>query len=161
MDGWVVDILKANGLAGAFIMVLLGAIAALWLALKSKDKQLTKLHGERATEREQLVRLAENANTAGMVTANATEKRNEIMAALGVSLTAQANAVERYEDRVQSQQKMLEEKFGDFRHVVDAFGESNRTNSGLIAEVRNAVVTLASSINQLGTNVQTLLLRGK
>lgn len=155
MDGWVIETLKANGLAGAFIMVLIGAIAVLWRMILSKDKQLKELHAERAREREQLVRLAEGANTTGMVTANATERRNDIMSELGRALSGQANAVERYEDRVQSQQKMLEEKFADFRHVVDSFGESNRVNSGLLAEVRNAVGTLTGTITQLSIAVQS------
>lgn len=155
MDGWVIETLKANGLAGAFIMVLLGAVAALWQLNKSKDKQLKELHAERAREREQLVRLAEGSNTTGMVTANATERRNDIMGELGKALSSQANAVERYEDRVQSQQKMLEEKFADFRHVVDSFGESNRVNSGLLAEVRNALLTATSAITQLSITVQS------
>lgn len=152
---WVNEILKNNGLAGAFIFVLLAAIAALAKVIKSKDSDLKELHAERAREREQLVRLAEGANTTGMVTANATERRNEIMAELGKALSGQANAVERYEDRVQSQAKMLEEKFSDFRHVVDAFGESNRVNSGLIAEVRNALLTLTTAVNQLSITVQS------
>lgn len=152
---WVNEILKNNGLAGAFIFVLLAAIAALAKVIKSKDRDLKELHAERAREREQLVRLAEGANTTGMVTANATERRNEIMAELGKALSGQANAVERYEDRVQSQAKMLEEKFSDFRHVVDAFGESNRVNSGLIAEVRNALLTLTTAVNQLSITVQS------
>lgn len=154
---WVNEILKNNGLAGAFIMVLLAGIAALARVIKSKDRELKELYAERAREREQLVRLAEGANTTGMVTANATERRNEIMAALGNALSLQANGVERYEDRVQSQAKMLEDKFSDFRHVVDAFGESNRTNSGLIAEVRNALITLTSAVNQLSITVQSAL----
>lgn len=152
---WVNEILKNNGLAGAFIFVLLAAIAALAKVIKSKDSDLKELHAERAREREQLVRLAEGANTTGMVTANATERRNEIMAELGKALSGQANAVERHEDRVQSQAKMLEEKFSDFRHVVDAFGESNRVNSGLIAEVRNALLTLTTAVNQLSITVQS------
>lgn len=155
MDGWVVETLKQNGLAGAFIMVLLGAVTALWQMNKAKDKQLKELHAERAREREQLVRLAEGANTTGMVTANATERRNDIMSELGKALSAQANAVERYEDRVQSQQKMLEEKLSDFRHVVDAFGESNRVSSGLLSEIRNALGTLTSTITQLSITVQS------
>src|SRR3981081_3333057 len=103
MEGWVIETLKANGLAGAFIMVLLGAIAVLWQTIRSKDRQLKELHAQRAVERETLVRLIEGANTAVNATANATEKRNEIMDDLGKALTTQANAVERYDDRVKSQ----------------------------------------------------------
>ena len=153
MDGWVVETLKANGLAGVMIFLLVAAVVALWQMNKAKDKQLRELHAQRATERETLVRLLEGANTAATVTANATEKRNEIMDDLGKALTSQANAVERYDDRVKGQAEMLKEKFADFRHVVDAFGESNRVISGLISDVRTAVGRLETAINQMAVTV--------
>lgn len=154
---WVTEILKTNGLAGAFIAVLLTTVGILWRRLISKDRKIEELHAERAREREQLVRLAESANTTGVVTANATERRNEIIAELGRALSSQANAVERYEDRVTSQSKMIDENLRDFKHVVDAFGESNRVNSGLLAEVRNALGTLTSTVTQLSISVQSSL----
>jgi hypothetical protein len=154
VDGWVNEILKSYGLAGAFIFVLLAAVSVQWRTIASKDKQLRELHAQRATERETLVRLLESANTAATVTANATEKRNEIMDDLGRALTSQANAVERYDDRVKGQAEMLKEKFSDFRHVVDAFGESNRVISGLISDIRNAIVQLESAINQMAVKIQ-------
>lgn len=153
MDGWVVETLKANGLAGVMIFLLVAAVVALWQMNKAKDRQLKELHAQRATERETLVRLLEGANTAATVTANATEKRNEIMDDLGHALSSQANAVERYDDRVKGQAEMLKEKFSDFRHVVDSFGESNRVSSGLLAEIRNAIVKLESAINQVAVTV--------
>jgi uncharacterized protein YukE len=153
MDGWVVETLKANGLAGVMIFLLVAAVVALWQMNKAKDRQLKELHAQRATERETLVRLLEGANTAATVTANATEKRNEIMDDLGHALNAQANAVERYDDRVKSQAEMLKEKFSDFRHVVDSFGESNRVSSGLLAEIRNAIVKLESVVNQMAVTI--------
>jgi uncharacterized protein YukE len=157
MDGWVVETLKANGLAGVVIFLLVGAVVALWQMYKLKDRQLNKLHAERAAEREVLVRLVESANLATMVTANATENRNEIMEDLGRALTNQANAAERYDDRVKGQAEMLKEKFADFKHVVDSFGESNRVISGLVSDIRNSIVKLESAINQLSVNVQTAL----
>jgi hypothetical protein len=48
---------------------------------------------------------------------------------------------------------MLKEKFSDFRLVVDSFGESNRVSSGLLAEIRNAIVKLESVINQMAVTV--------
>jgi flagellar capping protein FliD len=157
MDGWVVETLKANGLAGVVIFLLVGAVVALWKMNSVKDRQLNRLHAERAAEREVLVRLVEGANLATMVTANATEKRNEIMDDLGKALTSQANAVERYDDRVKSQAEMLKDKFADFRHVVDSFGESNRVVSGLVADIRNSMIKLEAAINQLSLNVASAL----
>lgn len=154
MDGWVAETLKANGLAGVMIFLLVGAVIALWQMNKSKDRQLKELHAQRAIERETLVRLLEGANTAATVTANATEQRNEIMDDLGKALTSQANAVERYDDRVKGQAEMLKEKFSDFRHVVDSFGESNRVISGILSDIRNAIVKLEAAVNQMAITVQ-------
>lgn len=153
MDGWVIDILKAYGLAGVAMFVLGFVCVMLWRRLGEKDVELAKLNAERAEEREQFVKLIEVGNGAALLRASAAEKQNVVLGDLGGAVTAQANAIERYHDRVEGQAEMLKEKFADFRHVVDSFGESNRVVSGLVAEVRNALMKLESTVNQVAIAV--------
>lgn len=147
VDGWVIDILKVYGLAGVVIVAQAGVIVALWRRLSTKDDDLVKLNAERAGERETLVKLIEGGNLTALATANATSERNKIMEELGKALAQQAGAVDRYEDRVKNQAEMIREKLETVRHVVDAFGEAHRVNSGLTAEVRNMLGQLHSAVN--------------
>lgn len=156
MPEWVVDILKAYGLAGVVIFALAGTVVALWRRLAVKDAEIAKLHAERAEEREKLVILIEGGNQAAALTATATEKRNDVITELGDAITSQATAIEKHHHGVQLQTEMLKEKFNDFRHVVDSFGESNRVISGLISEVRNGLHKLESTVNQVAITVASL-----
>jgi methyl-accepting chemotaxis protein len=150
---WVVDILKTYGLAGVVIFVLAGVVMMLWKRIGEKDADLAKLNAERATERETLVKLIEGGNASANATANATETRNEIMDDLAKAITSQANAVERYNDSVKNQADMLKDKFIEFKHVVDAFGESNRVSTGLLSDLRNALAGVQNAVNQMGAEV--------
>jgi hypothetical protein len=122
MDGWVVETLKANGLAGVVIFLLVGAVIALWQMNKSKDRDLKKLHEQRAVERENLVLLLERANTAAATTAQVTSERNEVIDRLSGAITSHANSNERLGERVTLQTEMFKEKLGDVKHVIDATG---------------------------------------
>lgn len=153
MEGWVVDILKAYGLAGAVIFALVGVVGVLWSRLGRKDDELVKLNAERAKERETLVKLIEVGNGAALLRASAAEKQNVVLGDLGGAITSQVGEIERYRDRVESQAEMLKEKFADFRHVVDSFGESNRVSSGLMADVRNVLGRLEGAINQVAVAI--------
>jgi hypothetical protein len=150
---WVVDILKTYGLAGVVIFVLAGVVTMLWRRIGEKDNDLAKLNAERATERETLIKLIENGNASATVTANATEKRNEIIDDLAKAITVQANAVERYNDSVKYQAEMLKSSFTDFKTVVDSFAESNRTNTGFFADLRSAMSNLQIAVNQMHVTV--------
>lgn len=153
MEGWAVDILKAYGLAGAVIFALGGVVGILWSRLGQKDVELAKLNAERAQERETLVKLIEVGNAAALLRASAAEKQNVVLGDLGGAISSQAGEIERYHDRVESQAEMLKEKFADFRHVVDSFGESNRVSSGLMADVRNVLGRLEGAVNQVAIAV--------
>lgn len=149
MEGWVVDILKTYGLAGVVIFALAGVCILLWRRIGEKDVELAKLNTERAEERETLVKLIEVGNGAALLRASAAEKQNVVLGDLGGAITSQANAIERHHDRVDGQAEMLKEKFADFRHVIDSFGESNRVISGLISDVRSALTRLEVAVNQV------------
>lgn len=150
---WVVDILKTYGLAGVVIFVLACAVVVLWRRIVDKDVELAKLNAERAEEREAFVKLIEVGNGAALLRAGAAERQNVVLGSLGSAITTQSGEIERYHDRVESQAEMLKEKFADFRHVVDAFGESNRVSSGLIAEVRSVLGRLEGAVNQVAVAV--------
>lgn len=154
MDGWVVETLKANGLAGIFIFALMMANIAQWRAGKAKDGALKKLHEQRAVERETLVTLLERANTAQATTAEVTAKRNDVMNALSVAISAQANSNDRLGDKVSGQADMFKEKLGDLRHVIDATGESSRVLNGIVTDVRNALVMLAGKVDSVAVDVK-------
>lgn len=65
------------------------------------------------------------------------------------AMMTQANANDRFGDKVASQAEMFKEKFGDFKHVVGSFGESNRGLTGLVAEVRNLLLGMGSKIDAI------------
>jgi hypothetical protein len=154
MEGWALEALKPLGLAGVFIFVLITANIAQWRAGKAKDGALKKLHEQRAVERETLVTLLERANTAQATTAEVTAKRNEVMNALSVEIAAQANSNDRLGDKVANQTEMFKEKLGDFKHVIDATGESSRVLNGLVTEIRNGLMTLAGKIDAVAVDVK-------
>lgn len=154
MDGWVVETLKAYGLAGVFIFVLIGANAAQWMAAKAKDRALKALNEQRTVERETLVKLLERANAVQATTADVTAKRNEVMNALSGTIMAQASANDRLGDRVSLQTEMFKEKLGDVRHVIDATGESYRVLNGIVTEIRNAVLSVGGKVDAIAVDVK-------
>jgi hypothetical protein len=149
MDAWIVDILKGYGLAGVVIFCLIGVVIAQSRTIKGRDAELKRLHEQRAVEREKLVALLAGANEAQRITAEVTSKRNEIMQDLASAVMTQANANDRFADKVANQADMFREKFGDFRQVVDSFGESNRVLTGLVAEVRNVLIGMGTKIDAM------------
>lgn len=154
MDGWVIETLKANGLAGVVIFLMISAMIALWQMYKAKDRQLTKLHDQRAAERETLVTLLERANTAQATTAAVTAARNEVMDRLSGAIMSHANSNDRLGDRVASQAEMFKDKLNDVKHVIDATGESYRVLNGLVAEIRNTQLTLCGKIDSVAVEVK-------
>lgn len=154
MDGWVVETLRSNGLAGVFIFVALMANIAQWRAGRAKDNALKKLHEQRAVERDTLVTLLERANTAQATTAQVTATRNEVMDRLSVTISQQANSNDRLGDKVSLQAEMFKEKFGDLKHVIDATGESYRVLNGLVAEIRNGQTSLGAKVDAVAIEVK-------
>jgi hypothetical protein len=140
MPDWAITVLKQGGIWGVFIFVLLAGIA--WLAKVTimQSKNLRALHEQRATEREKLVQLLESGIDAQRMTTTATDRRTEMMERLSNAIMTQANGNDRLNDRVMSQAEMFKDKFVEVKHVVDAFGEAHRVNSGLLSEVRNLAV---------------------
>jgi hypothetical protein len=69
----------------------------------------------------------------------------------------QANSNDRFGDKVESQAEMFKEKFGDFKHVVESFGESNRVLTGLVAEVRNILIGMGTKIDAMPAAVGTVV----
>lgn len=155
MPDWIIEILKTNGLAGVFIFVLIGANTAQWMTGKAKDRALKVLHEQRAVERETLVTLLERANAAQATTAEVTAKRNEVMNALSVQITAQANSNDRLGERVSSQAEMFKEKLVDVKHVIDATGESYRVLNGIVSDIRNALMLLGGKVDAVAVDVKT------
>lgn len=153
MDAWIVDILKGYGLAGAVIFGLVAIVFAQNRTINGRDAELKALHEQRAVEREKLVLLLAGANEAQRITSEVTAKRNEIMEDIASAMTTQANANDRFGDKVAGQTEMFKERLGDFKHVVDSFGESNRVLSGLSAEIRNILIGMGMKIDAIGTAV--------
>lgn len=149
MDAWIVDILKGYGLAGAVIACLVAVVIAQNRTIRGRDTELKRLHEQRAVEREKLVALLAGANDAQRITSEVTAKRNEIMEDIAGALMTQANANDRFGDKVASQTDMFKERLGDFKHVVDSFGESNRVLTGLVAEVRNLLIGMGTKIDAM------------
>lgn len=168
MADWVVDILKTYGLAGVVIFALAITVGVLWQRLAKRDEEISALrdrhaeemkaiHAQRADEREKLGALLEGVSAMQRVTNEVANKRNEIMDDLAVAMTAQASAIDRQSERQTVLFEHVKEKLGDFKHVVDSFGESNRVISGLLAEVRNAVTTLGGEVRAVAVDVKTIL----
>jgi hypothetical protein len=153
MDAWVVEILKGYGLAGVVIAGLVAVVVAQNRTIKGRDVEIKALHEQRAVEREKLVALLSGANEAQRITSEVTAKRNEIMEGIAGALLTQANANDRFGDKVENQAEMLKERFDDFKHVVDSFGESNRVISGLVAEVRNLLIAMGVKIDTMPASV--------
>lgn len=154
MDGWVVETLKANGLAGVCIFLLVGAVIALWQMNKAKDRQISKLHAERAVERETLVTLMERSTAAGATTAAVTKERNEVIDRLSTAIMAQTNSSDRLADRVANHAETTKDKLSDVRHVIDATGESYRVLNGLVAEIRNLMVSVCGKVDAVAVDVK-------
>jgi hypothetical protein len=140
MPDWAITVLKQGGIWGVFIMALLIGIAWLAKVTVTQAKNLRTLHEQRATEREKLVQLMESGIDAQRMTTTATDRRTEMMERLSNAIMTQANGNDRLNDRVMGQAEMFKEKLGEFKHVVDAFGEAHRVNSGILSEVRNLAV---------------------
>lgn len=149
MDGWIIDILKGYGLAGVVIACLVAVVIAQNRTIKGRDDELKALHEQRAVEREKLVALLAGANEAQRITSEVTAKRNEIMEGIAGAMLTQANANDRFGDKVAGQTDMFKERLGDFKHVVDSFGESNRVLTGLVAEVRNLLLSMGTKIDAM------------
>jgi hypothetical protein len=159
MDPWIVEILKGYGLAGVVIVGLVTVVIAQSRTIKGRDAELKALHEQRAVEREKLVALLAGANDAQRITSEVTAKRNEIMEDIAGAMMTQANANDRFGDKVASQAEMLKEKFGDFKHVVDSFGESNRVLTGLVAEVRNVLIGMGTKVDGLPAAVSAAVIQ--
>lgn len=154
MEGWIVDILKGYGLAGAVIFALVLVVIAQRQTIKEKDARIDAFHAQRAAEREKLVELLAGANAAQHMTAQATTDRNDIMDELASAIIAQANASDRLNDRVAGQAEMFKEKFNDVRHVIDATGESYRVLNGLVTEIRNGLNMLVTQVASVAVDVK-------
>jgi hypothetical protein len=63
-------------------------------------------------------------------------------------LTAQASAIERYEDRVQGQAELLRETFADFRH-----GRIQPRHQRSGRRCRNTLNKLKAGINQIAIKI--------
>jgi hypothetical protein len=148
-QGWVINALGSSGLAGAFVFILVGAVTGLWLALKAKDAELKLLHDARALEREAMAKMIEQDSASSFAMTAATEKKNDVIMTMSNVIVSLTSALDKYEERVELQASMLAEKFSDFRHVVDAFGESNRVISGTLAEVRNMQITMSAELRMM------------
>jgi hypothetical protein len=140
VEPWVIEILKGYGLAGVVIAGLVAALVFQTKAVGRRDLELRKLHEQRAIEREKLVELLAAANNTQRITAEVTASRNEIMDDLARAMMTQAHSNDRLGDKVAGQTEMFKERLGDFKHVVDSFGESNRVLTGLVAEIRNILI---------------------
>lgn len=151
MPTWVLTTLGSNGLGGVFIFFLILGLGGLWLAYKAKDRELRRLHDQRAHEREAMAKLLEQNHSSAAAVASATEKRNDVMNAMALALSAMTHAVDKYDERVKMQAAMLAEKFSDFHHVVDSFGESNRVISGTLSEVRNMMNSIITEMRILSS----------
>jgi hypothetical protein len=161
MDSWIIEILKGYGLAGAVIAGLVAVVIAQNRTIKGRDLELKGLHEQRAVEREKLVALLSGANEAQRLTSEVTAKRNEIMEDIAGAMLTQANANDRFGDKVASQADMFKERLGDFKHVVDSFGESNRVLTGLVAEVRNLLLSVGTKIDAMPASVAALVRQGR
>lgn len=159
MEAWAIDILKGYGLAGIVIALLVGVVMWQARAIAAKDADLKALHGQRASEREKLMELLADAQNAQRITAEVTSKRNEIMEDLADAMTTQANSSDRMGDKVVNQTEMFKERLGDFKHVIDSFGESNRVMTGLVSEVRNLLVGMGVKVDALPSIIRDTALR--
>jgi F0F1-type ATP synthase membrane subunit b/b' len=151
LPSWVDEALKANGLAGVFIFILIIAIVAvvkLFLGiLKSRDKEIKELHEQRAQERETLVKLLESANTAQRITADATSKRTELMNDQTEAVMSLANSNERLNDRFASHTEMTKERLSAIREIIGSTGESTRILNGIVTDIRNNILKLVDAQN--------------
>lgn len=157
MDAWIVEILKGYGLAGAVIACLVGAVIAQSRTIRGRDDELKALHEQRAAEREKLATLMAGANEVQRITSEVTARRNQIMEEIAGAMLTQANSNDRFGDKVAAQAEMFKEKFGDFKHVVDSFGESNRVMTGLVSEIRNVLIGMGMKIDATPQAIITAL----
>jgi hypothetical protein len=157
MDAWIIDILKSYGLAGVVIFGLVGVVIRQSGTIKGKDADLTALHAQRAAEREKLAELLAGVQEAQRITAEVTAKRNEIMEDWAMAMVTQANANDRLGDKVANQAEMFKQKLGDFKHVVDSFGESNRVVTGILSEIRNLLIAAGVKIDAMPAAISTAL----
>jgi hypothetical protein len=146
---WIINNLGASGISGVFILALLMGIVAVWMAHRAGVKEIKTLNDARAKEREVMAQMIASSSEAVKATAAATEKRNEVMMAMATTLAALTAAIDKYEDRVGLQTKLLTEKIANSDHVLDAIVESNRATNGILSDLRDQTKDIVSKVGNL------------
>jgi hypothetical protein len=134
---WIIDILKAYGLAGVVIFSLA------WLVRSLLQRNQT-LSDARVTDRDTLNKLASDATKALDLISTATAERNKVTEELADAIDKQGNALVRHTDRVEFQFGALKDEVARHGVVITASSEATRIHSGLLTDIRNKIETIAA-----------------
>lgn len=159
MAEFVTTALKDMGAAGAAISVLLTAITGCVSAIVLLYRENKKLNAERRTESAAVIKLIESNNTALNKVADSTEERNKVTQELADAIKAQASAFEMVNQRVGFYHEANTDKLKDLREVTASQAEAVRVNTGMVTEVRNGTLAMASAVAEMKAKVDTLLAR--
>ena len=163
---FVTDALKSMGASGAAISVLMTSVTACVTAIVFLFRQNSKLNAERRAENATVIKLIESNNTALKSVADSTDERNKVTQELADAIKTQAGAFEMVNQRIEFYHSGNVEKLKDLRDVVAAQADALRVNTGMVTDVRNSNLGIATAVTEtkakvesLGTRLETLAAR--
>ena len=165
----VTDVLKAMGVPGAIIFVLMMVIGLLATIIAVMYRRANKIYGYRLAERDTLVTVVTNATNATKDHTKAMEDRSNVLRELGDVVKDQSAGFEALQDRVKLQYEFLSEELKRHAQVIAAIAEADRVLSGIATDARNASTdaktvstdmrTIVSETNSLIKSVHSILVR--
>ena len=132
VEQFILNVLSGYGLAGVVILALGWAVLQQW-------RSANKINELRLAERDILIKALENNTAATKANALAIGSRNQVTEELGMSLEKQALVFELFMQKVDIHDGNLSGKIQEFKQVIDALAEANRTNTGILTLIRDKV----------------------
>lgn len=129
---WITQILQGYGLQGVVIFAL--GYTVWW-----QNKNSVEVNNNRLSERDVLIKALEGNTTALRENAKATENGNEITQDLADAIAKQVAAFEMFLVKSEIQQGSMKEAINKQDFVINALAEANRTNTGILTDIRNKV----------------------
>lgn len=154
---FVGETIKAMGVPGAIIIVLMMVIGILSGVIVYMYKQANKVYGYRLAERD-VLNSALTSSTAQLKEALEEQKdQNELIEELAGLISKQGTAFETLTERVRLQYEGLKEDNTRMNLVVSSIADAMRQAVALQTEIRNTVQTMSNTIQNLVTGLPQMV----
>ena len=135
MDELAIKVLGPLGLSGLVILVLAYAVWHLY-------KQQSKMTESRLADVPILIKALDNNTQATRENAAAIIARNLITEQQGRTIERLSGVLELFVQKAEIHDEAFKDRLQEIKLVIDSFAEANRTNTGILRDLRDKVLAL-------------------